>query len=126
MFICHPMVKMHKKETSSILCNNHRIKEASFMSLPIIVFTVSFLSILGIIFLTEFLMHILYRSKNTHHQLIIHIPHPASDTENIVKSTVKKYPSSKIIIHIHADSYETKKMLEILQREYPNILINFI
>ena len=93
------------------------------MSLSLMLFIVSVLMVIGIISLADALIRIIVRTKNGPESVVLWISGP-DKMEYSIKKAVKKYPSSKIIIEREEADEETDRMLKILQREYPYILIH--
>lgn len=91
-----------------------------------VILTLSFLAVLGFFLLLDSLSKIASRKKISSLPIYIYIPDSSANAECIIKNTIKKNPSSKIIVRCPSDLQETKKMLEILKREFPCIFIEFI
>ena len=93
------------------------------MPLSLIFFTVSVLMVAGIISLTDAVIRLILNPKSSPKSVIIYIPDSPETLEFYVKKTIKKYPYSKITVHIPVFSEESKKIAEILKKDYPYITI---
>ena len=93
------------------------------MPLSLIFFTVSVLMVAGIISLTDALIRLILHPKSSPKSVIIYIPDSPETLEFYIKKTIKKYPYSKITVHIPNFSAESKKITELLKKDYPYLSI---
>ena len=93
------------------------------MPLSLIFFTVCVLMVAGIISLTDAVIRLILNPKSSPKSVIMYIPDSPETLEFYIKKTIKKYPYSKITVHIPTHSNETKKITELLKKDYPYISI---
>lgn len=93
------------------------------MPLSLIFFIVSVLMVVGIISLTDAVIRLILHPNSSPKSVIIYIPDSPETLEFYIKKTIKKYPHSKITVHIPVFSEESKKITELLKRDYPYISI---
>lgn len=91
------------------------------MPLSVMLFIVSTLMVIGIISLTDALIRLILRSEQSPKSVDIWISDSCDTIECTLKHIVVKYPDSKIIINSTHPTEETKQILKIIKRTYPNI-----
>lgn len=92
------------------------------MPVSVIVAIVSVLFVVGIISLSDALLRVFMRSKNSTDTLVVLALFEPEDAEQAVRYAIKKHPAAKIIVKSFT-AEKDKKILEIINKKYPGIVI---
>lgn len=94
------------------------------MPFSTVLFIVSILMVIGIISVTEGILRIFIKAKNPPDTILIKVTDEKENLDLILRDILRKYPFSKLQIESEVFDDNTKKLLDVIKKDYPEIKIN--